>query len=420
MSLSSIDVFDALESEVRSYIRSYPALFSKAKGSLIYDQSGKAYIDFFGGAGSLNYGHNHPKIIKKVVDYLLADGIVQSLDMATEAKEIFLKEFNRVIQSPRHLSYKIQFAGPTGTNGIECALKIARMAKKRPGIIAFTNSYHGHSLGSLAVTSNSYYKNSYFGIPGNTVFMPFDKYLGKDIDTLEILKKYLDDCSSGVDTPAGIILETIQIEGGINVASNQWLQELSEICRQYDILLIVDDIQAGIGRTGKFFSFENAGLKPDIVVLSKSIGSGFPLSCVLMKPEIDVWKPGQHTGTFRGNNISFVAGTAALEFWEEETFEKSIAEKSLNLKSGLEEICQRFPNLNMAVRGQGMLYGLEILPDGFAPKVSRKAFKNGLLIELAGAKGSVLKFLPALNIPNQLLTEGLKIVKQSIQDVIKG
>ncbi len=234
-----------------------------------------------------------------------------------------------IVLEPRGLDYVIQFTGPTGTNAVEAALKIARKATGRTNVICFTNGFHGVSLGSLAVTGNEYFRRA-AGVPlqGATA-MPFDGYLGDGIDTLDHLQRMLEDSSSGLELPAAVILEAVQGEGGLNVASAGWLRRLQALCNAHKIVLIVDDIQAGCGRTGSFFSFEPAGLKPDIVTLSKSLsGYGLPLSVVLIKPELDVWKPGEHNGTFRGNNHAFITATATLEhYWRTPDFAESVRAK---------------------------------------------------------------------------------------------
>src|SRR5688572_5957892 len=264
----NLKIFNRLESEVRGYIRTFPALFAKAQGSLLIGEDDSQYIDFFSGAGTLNYGHNNPLLKQAVLDYLDADGLVHGLDMATVAKRDFLETFERVILKPRGLSYKVQFPGPTGTNAVEAALKLARKVTKRTNIISFTNGFHGVSGGSLAATANSKFRDSAGFTLANITFMPYDGYMGTGVDTTTYLERMLTDKSSGVDTPAAVIVETIQAEGGVNVASFQWLRALEQVCRRHDMLLIVDDIQTGCGRTGTFFSFEGAGISPDIVTLS--------------------------------------------------------------------------------------------------------------------------------------------------------
>lgn len=411
--------FKKHESEVRSYIRSFPAIFQKAKGSLLYDEEGNEYIDFFAGAGTLNYGHNNPLVSEAIIKYIKEDGIIHGLDKATTAKKIFLEKFYDIVLHPRHMEYKIQFTGPTGTNAVETALKLVRMVKGRRNIISFTNAFHGLTMGSMAVTANSFYRDEAFINRTNVSFMPFDGYFGDDVNTADYLRKYLEDQSSGVDLPAAIILECIQAEGGINVASDEWLRDIEQICKDFDILLIVDDIQVGNGRTGSFFSFESSGINPDIITLSKSIGGGLPLSMVLMKTELDQWKPGEHTGTFRGNNLAFIASAELLSYWENDNLSKAVESKEKILKDGLMEIKEKYPSIQAEVRGKGLIYGLKIPLRGFCGDVSEETFSRGLLIELAGAEDDVLKFLSPLTIEPDLLTDGLQIIEDSIKAVLE-
>lgn len=410
-----METFKQLESEVRSYLRSFPAVFETAQSSFMYDENGKRYIDFFAGAGSLNYGHNNPVINEAIIDYLERNGVVHGLDMATVAKRDFLRKFKETILLPRNLEYKVQFTGPTGTNAVEAALKLARIVKDRSSIIAFTNGYHGLTMGSLAVTGNSFYQEESFGLMSNTAFMPYDGYLGSDVDTIDYLRQHLEDGSSGMDLPAAVIVETIQAEGGINVASIEWLRQLELLCREFDILLIVDDIQAGNGRAGTFFSFECAEIVPDMVAVSKSVGNGMPMALLLIKPEIDQWQPGQHTGTFRGNNLAFVAATEALRYWENDSFPKSILNKGRIMEERLLEIAENCAESDFQVRGSGMIWGLDLIEEGAAEEVSKIAFQNGVLIETSGFEANVLKFLPPLTIEEKLLKVGLEIVGDAVK-----
>ena len=412
-------IIEQLESEVRGYVRSFPAIFDTAKGSYLWDEHGNRFIDFFAGAGTLNYGHNNPLLTKAVIEYLERDGIVHGLDKATVAKTKFLQKFYDTVLSPRNLEYKVQFTGPTGTNAVETALKLARMVKRRSNIIAFTNGYHGLTLGSLAVTGNNFYRDEFYGMRLNADHMPFDGYFGPDVNTIEYLRRFLSDGSSGIDLPAAIIVETVQGEGGIHVASDQWLQELEQLCHDFDILLIIDDIQVGNGRTGTFFSFERAGIKPDMVVLSKSIGGGMPLAMLLMRPELDQWKPGEHTGTFRGNNLAFIAATEALSYWDNEDLAEAVAYKGQIMEEELTRIAEKYADLEVNVRGVGMVWGLEMPRTGFTGEVLTEAFEKGLVIETAGADDEVLKFLPALTIEEETLREGMQIIDQAIGDLLK-
>lgn len=412
-------IFENMESRVRGYIRSFPVIFKTAKAATMIDEQGKEYIDFFAGAGTLNYGHNNESINQAMIEYLQAEGVVHGLDMATTAKKTFLQKFNDTILEPRNLDYKIQFTGPTGTNAVETALKLARMVKGRSNIVCFTNGYHGLTMGSLAITGNSHYRDEAYISRFNVSFMPYDNYLGDGCNTLDLLRKMLMDNSSGLDLPAAIILETIQAEGGVNVASNEWLRELSEICYEFDILLIIDDIQVGNGRSGDFFSFEEAGIKPDIVTLSKSIGGGLPLAFILIKPGLDQWKPGEHTGTFRGNNLAFIASTQALQYWENQDLSDAVKYKGKVLEKSLNRIAGEYPELNSSVRGRGMIWGLEIPERGLASQITERCFEKGLVIELAGADDQVIKFLPPLIIDEKSLLEGLAIVEQAIEETLE-
>jgi diaminobutyrate-2-oxoglutarate transaminase len=416
-----IETFTRLESEVRGYCRSFPVIFTKAQGPYLYDERGTEYIDFLSGAGSLNYGHNNPLLKKRLIEYLAGDGVVHGLDMHSTAKHRFLDSFEKFILKPREFEYKVQFTGPTGTNAVEAAFKLARKVTGRQNIISFTNGYHGLTLGAMAATGNSHYRDSAgVAMPGAT-FMPFDGYMGADFNTLEYLDKMLSDNSSGVDLPAAIVVETVQGEGGVNVASHKWLRGLEHICRKHDILLIIDDIQVGCGRTGTFFSFEEAGITPDMITLSKSLsGYGLPMSIVLMKPELDIWEPGEHTGTFRGNNAAFVTAAEALElYWRDNGFTKRIKTKGELLRGRLEIMIEKHEGLK-EVRGRGMIQGLECDPPELAGAITSAAFKLGLIIETSGAKDQVIKFLPPLAIDTAVLEQGLDLFEKSVATVLES
>ncbi|HHQ69783.1 MAG TPA: diaminobutyrate--2-oxoglutarate transaminase [Halothiobacillaceae bacterium] len=414
-------LFEQYESNVRGYIRSFPTIFVKAKNATMWDHEGKEFIDFFGGAGSLNYGHNDPAIKRAVIDFMERDGVINALDKATDAKYEFIKRFQDIILKPRNLDYKIQFVGPTGTNAVETALKLARKVKQRSKIVTFTNAYHGHTLGALSVSGNEFYKDDYYGVPLNVTKMPYDGYFDggdEQMDSIDMLRQYYEDPSSGYELPAGVVVETIQGEGGINVASVEWLQKLEKMCKDLDILLIVDDIQVGNGRTGNFFSFERAGIKPDIVTVSKSIGTGFPMALVLMRPEVDEWAPGEHTGTFRGNSLAFVAGATALDRWKDDRFSKEVVAKGKQVEQRFKAIAARHPDYISDVRGLGMIWGIESKLEDFCNDVSAEAFKRGLLAETAGADDQVIKFLSALTISQAELDKGLDILDEAVDAAV--
>ncbi len=405
--------FELLESQVRIYSRAFPAIFTRASGSLLYDQAGREYLDFFSGAGALNYGHNNPRMKRRLIEYLNADGVTHSLDMATSAKQEFLERFKQVILEPRGLEYRVQFTGPTGTNAVEAALKLARKFTGRPTVIHFVNSFHGMSMGSLGVTGNVS-KRAGAGVPLHyTLPMFFDGDLGPGVDTLAYLETFLDNPGNGVGVPAAVILETIQAEGGVKTASDEWLRRLEQITRQRGILLIVDDIQVGCGRTGDFFSFEQSGIKPDLICLSKSIsGYGLPMSLLLIAPEVDIWNPGEHTGTFRGNNLAFVTATEALEYWRDGAFSSSISEKAQLAVQLLRQMPGKFQ-----VRGRGLIQAVIFPEHGMAEKVSRAAFASGLIIETCGPRDEALKLLPPLTISAEELHQGISIIAESVEAV---
>lgn len=415
-----LSVFEQLESEVRGYIRSFPVVFERAQGSVMVDAEGREYLDFFAGAGALNYGHNNALIKPSIIDYLAGDRILHALDMATTAKQRFLETFQRVILAPRGLDYRVQFTGPTGTNAVEAALKIARLSTGRSTVIAFTHSFHGLSAGALAATANRKFRNAAGIALDNVVFVPYEGYFGPDADTIAQLATLLDDPSSGLDAPAAVIVESIQAEGGINVASPAWLQALRELCTERGILLIVDDIQAGCGRSGEFFSFEASGIVPDLVTLSKSLsGYGLPMSVTLINPEHDVLKPGTHSGTFRGNNLAFVGAVAALEhYWQDDALSREVHRKSALITDRLGAIAARHPG-EFAVRGRGLLLGLVGLRDrGLASRITDEAFRRGIIIETSGAYDEVVKFLPALTIDDAELARGLDAIEASVETAI--
>ncbi|WP_307865571.1 diaminobutyrate--2-oxoglutarate transaminase [Streptomyces montanisoli] len=415
-------MFETLESEVRGYCRGWPTVFDRARGSRLVDEDGRAFLDFFAGAGSLNYGHNNAVLKRALLNHLERDGITHGLDMSTTAKRRFLETFRDLVLRPRGLPYKVMFPGPTGTNAVEAALKLARKVKSRPGIVSFTNAFHGMSLGALAVTGNAA-KRAGAGVPlVHTAPMPFDGYHGADAsEPFAYFERMLDDPGSGLDRPAAAIVETVQGEGGINVARPEWLRGLADLCERQDMLLIVDDIQMGCGRTGGFFSFEEAGIVPDIVTVSKSIsGYGLPMSLCLFREELDIWEPGEHNGTFRGNNPAFVTATAALHtYWADDALEKQTRLRGEQVRAGLLAIAAEHPEAVVAVRGRGLAWGVQMREAGAAGRAARRAFDHGLLVETSGPHSEVVKLLPALTISPADLDEGLRLLACSVREALR-
>jgi diaminobutyrate-2-oxoglutarate transaminase len=392
-------------------------VFDYAKGSIVRSSDGKDYLDFFNGAGALNYGHNNDFIKGRLLDYLQSDAIVHSLDMFTVAKAEFIEYLEEHIIAPRGLDYKVQFPGPTGTNAVEAALKLARKVTGRSNIFALNGCFHGMTLGSLALTCDLE-KRAGAGVALHDVtHIPAPYQFGEDL-ALKFITDTLDDCHSGIEKPAAIVIETVQAEGGIHVFSNRYLQGIRNICTKYEILMVIDDIQVGCGRTGSFFSFERAGVIPDIEILSKSIsGYGLPFAIDLIKPEFDIWKPAEHNGTFRGNQLAMVAGKAALELVVSGAIEDGVHERETLVETFLtKHIKPLVPDAE--IRGIGLIWGIDVHDGAKAKAICDRCFEKGLIIERAGRKDAVVKIMPSLVIPKDQLTQGLEIIAEAIKETL--
>ncbi|QCU89947.1 diaminobutyrate--2-oxoglutarate transaminase [Thiomicrorhabdus sediminis] len=412
-----MDWFEAYESDIRAYSRAYPAVFVSGDNARQVDEEGKVYIDFYSGAGVLNFGHNNSKMTDAMVDYLQSGGVIHTLDMMTPPKREFIQAFVETILKPRNMNYKLQFMGPTGTNAVEAALKLARKVTGREQVVAFTQGFHGMTLGALACTANRYFRNAAGVSLENVYRWPFETHDGGGVESIETLAAIYKNSSSGTELPAAFIVEVVQAEGGVNVASSEWLQALQKLAKELGALLIIDDIQAGCGRTGHYFSFEEMGVEPDIITLAKGIGGmGTPMAMNLVKPEHDKhWQPGEHTGTFRGQNLSFVAGREALRYFEDDDLLDEVHRKGEVMRNALEAIAERYPNENMQVRGKGMMQALDIGDGTLAKAVAKDCFEHGMLFGPCGIGGEVMKLIPPLTIPDEDLYEGLEIFAQSIE-----
>lgn len=415
----SKEIYEKYESEVRSYCRKWPVEFTTAKGSILKDMNGEEYLDFFDGAGALNYGHNPDYIKEKLINYLENDGVMHALDMHAKAKSDFIEFFEKKVLEPKGLNYKIMFTGPTGTNANEAALKLARKITGRSNVFCFTGAFHGMTLGTLTLTGDLGVRKGGGVTLNNATHIPAPYYNNGNFDTLGLLEDILKDDHSGIEKPAAIILETVQAEGGIHVFSKEFLKGIRDICDKYDILMICDDIQVGCGRTGTFFSFERAEIIPDIVTMSKSIGGyGLPMAITLFKPELDIWSPGEHNGTFRGVQLSLVAAKAGLEIMLKDKVEEQVQRKENIVRKFLEKEVEPLLGDNQEIRGIGLIFGIEFGDGKLARKVLDKCFEKNLIIELAGRDDSVVKIMPSLVIEDELLLKGLNIIKESIQEVL--
>ena len=415
-----MSIFEKLESEVRSYSRGWPVVFDRASGSRLYGEDGRPYLDFFAGAGALNYGHNNPVLKKALIDYIERDGVTHALDMFTVAKRDLLETLDEKILQPRELDYKVIFPGPGGANAVEAALKLARKVTGRESVINFTNAFHGMTIGALSVTGNSMKRHG-AGIPlVHATPMPYDQYFDGVYPDFLYFERLLDDSGSGLNEPAAVIVETVQGEGGINAAGIEWLRGLSDLCKRHNILLIVDDVQMGCGRTGPFFSFEEAGITPDIVCLSKSIsGYGLPMALTLIRPDLDVWEPGEHNGTFRGINPAFVTAAEAIRtYWSDDELEKGTRAKGERVGAALQGLADAYPEAQLTAKGRGLARGLEFQNGELAGQVCAAAFERGLLMETSGPDSEVMKLLPPLTVTDAEVGEGLEIIDASVKAVL--
>lgn len=420
-----MSIFEQRESAIRAYCRVYPVVFDKALNARQTDENGREYIDFFAGAGVLNFGHNNQRMTEAVIAYIQSNGVTHSLDMHTTAKRQYMEHFTRTILEPRNMPHKMQFMGPTGTNAVEAAMKLARRVTGRQDIVAFSHGFHGMTLGALSATANQYFRNA-AGVPLNHVkHFPFGCEtlcpgceLGCGMQSIEQLRAIYADSSSGLAPPAAFLLETIQAEGGVKVADKDWLQALAKLTKEVGALLIVDDIQVGVGRTGSFFSFDDLDLDPDIICLAKGIGGlGTPMAMNLVKPEYDdKWSPGEHTGTFRGQDISFVAGDQALTYFDDDKLMQTVKAHGVMMSNSLQPLVDRHPLVNLT--GKGMILGLDVGNGERAKEIVSQCFESGLMIASCGTGGRVLKLIPPLTIPKADLEEGLQILIKVADNVM--
>jgi len=414
---ADLEIYARRESEARSYCRSFPTSFVKAQGSELTDATGRTYIDFLAGCSSLNYGHNDPDMKAALIEHITADGITHGLDMHSGAKADFLNAFEEIILKPRDMDYKVMMTGPTGTNAVEAAMKLARKITGRQNIIAFTNGFHGMTMGALSCTGNAGKRAGAGGGPlCGTTHMPYEGAFGDGMDSLRVIEEMLGNPSSGVDAPAAFIIEPVQGEGGLNAASTAFMQGVARLAKEHGALLIVDDIQAGCGRTGTFFSFEEMGIEPDLIPMAKSFsGMGLPFAALLIKPEHDIWGPAEHNGTFRGNNHAFVTARVALEkFWTEHTFQTEIATKAEMLRAALTRIADGIPGARL--KGRGMMQGVDVGNGDLADDICARAFEKGLIIETSGAHDEVVKVLAPLTTPEGTFARGLDILAEAVRE----
>lgn len=411
-------IFERRESQVRSYCRSFDAVFDRATGATLFDSEGNSYTDFLSGCSSLNYGHNDPDMKAALTAHITDDGIAHALDMYTSPKAGFLETFERLVLAPRGMNHKVMMTGPTGANAVEAAIKLARKVTGRTNVISFTNGFHGMTLGALSLTGNSGKRGGAGVAMSGVTHLPYEGSLGEDVDTLAMIEAMLDNGSSGIDAPAAFVLELVQGEGGLNAASREWVEGIARLATKHGAKLIVDDIQAGIGRTGSFFSFDDMDIEPDMIPMAKSLsGFGLPFALTLVKPELDVWTPAEHNGTFRGNTHAFVTARVALEkFWSDDAFKDAIAAKATVLTEGLQSIADMIPGARL--KGRGMMQGVDVGNGDLAGAICAEAFERGLVIETSGAEDEVVKVLAPLTTPMDQFKDGLNTLADAARSCV--
>ena len=432
-----VDRQASFESNARSYPRKFPISIKKAQGSWLEDVEGKRYLDCLAGAGTLALGHNHPKIIQSIRDVLDSELPLHTLDLTTPLKDQFSETVLNLLPGNAN-DWRIQFCGPTGADANEAAFKLAKTVTGRSTIISFAGGYHGMTNGTLSATGNLGAKNPIGGLMPYVQFMHYPYAyrcpLGIGAEQGEealanLFERMLDDVESGIVKPAAVILEAIQGEGGVIPAPAKWLQRVREVTKRLGIILILDEVQAGIGRSGQFFAFGESGIVPDMIVMSKAIGGGLPMALVAYRAEFDVWLPGAHTGTFRGNQLGMATGLVTLEMITKHGVQENVNVSGTALKAGLLKLQQNHPCIG-EVRGRGLMLGIEIVdPKGqkdhlgslpYAPELSvalqQACFKAGLIAERGGRHGCVLRFLPPLT----LSLEEVDLILERLDTALKA
>ena len=428
-----------MESNVRSYPRKLPLAIAKAQGCWVTDVEGTEYLDCLAGAGTLALGHNHPAIIQSIQDTLASGLPLHTLDLTTPLKDAFTEALLEHLPGGKE-AYCLQFCGPSGADGTEAAIKLAKTYTGRSNVISFSGGYHGMTHGSLAMTGNLSAKNAVSGLMPGVQFMPYPhEYrcplgLGGEAGVNALtyyFENFIEDVESGVTKPAAVILEAIQGEGGVVTAPVKWLKKIREVTAKHDIVLILDEVQAGFARSGKMFAFEHAGIEPDVVVMSKAVGGSLPLAVLGIKRKFDAWQPAGHTGTFRGNQLAMGTGIATLKTIKEENLAKNAQERGDFLQAKIKKLAAQFPCIGN-VRGRGLMIGIEIVDErqaadhmGSLPADSQLAaaiqnacFNNKLLLEKGGRNGTVIRLLCPLIITQAECEEVIARFKKSVAEAL--
>lgn len=438
----------ARESAARTYARALPIVPVRARGLTIEGADGRRYLDCLSGAGTLALGHNHPVVLEAIRKVLDSGAPLHALDLATPVKDAFVTELFRTLPPGLAGHARVQFCGPAGTDAVEAAFTLVRAATGRDGIVAFAGAYHGMTAGALAASGHAAdvrvarlpYPQDYrcpFGVGGEH---------GAEL-AARWAESVLDDPKSGVPLPAGLILEPVQGEGGVIPAPDGWMRRVRRITADRSVPLIADEIQTGVGRTGAFWAVEHSAVTPDVMVLSKAIGGSLPLAVVVYHEDLDVWGPGAHAGTFRGNQLAMAAGTATLAHVRENGLAERAASLGARMLSRLRALEGAYECVG-EVRGRGLMIGVELVEEEcakgregelergagregacdegraegrprpaaphLAAAVQRECLKRGLIVELGGRHASVVRLLPPLTISDEQATAVLDRLADAI------
>lgn len=427
------------ESSARSYPRKFPFALNRAKGVWLEDVEGNRYLDFLCGAGTLALGHNDDDINQSMINLIQSGAPLHTLDLTTPTKDKFVETIHQILPFGMADEVKIQFCSPSGTDATDAAIKLCKSATGRSTVIAFSGAYHGMGHGAMALTGNCNAKNKVAALMPGVQFMPYPySYrcpmgLGGEAGTkacISYFERLLKDPESGLTKPAAVILEPIQGEGGVIPAPVEFLQAVRRVTSELDIPLICDEIQCGMGRSGKVFAFEYAGIKPDVILASKAIGGTQPMSVVIYNKKLDTWGPGAHAGTFRGNQLGMAAGTVVMKKISDPAFLAKVVEKGNKFLSRMNALKEQCPIIG-DVRGIGLMIGIEFvdpkgqkdfmgmpLPSGeICARIQKECFQHHLVMEKGGRDGSVMRCLTALNISDEDLETGIQILEEVVRSV---
>ncbi|MCA1682488.1 MAG: diaminobutyrate--2-oxoglutarate transaminase family protein [Actinobacteria bacterium] len=417
------------ESSVRSYPRKLPIAIRRGVGSYVEDLDGNVFIDFLNGAGALPLGHGHPEVLDAIQRQL--PELTHGLDFPTEIRDEFIAAQLSMLPEEMRDCTKIQFCGPSGADAVDAALKLCKTATGRSEIIAFQGAFHGCSHAALSVTGQLAQKERIANrVPGVHFFpypYPLRCPLGGGAQSGERCLHYLEhslrDPLGGITKPAAVLIEVVQGEGGVIPAPTDFMQGLRRVTRDLEIPLIVDEVQSGGGRTGTWFAFEQHGIVPDLIVASKAIGGiGMPVALVLHHERLDAFAPGSHTGTFRGNQLAFAAGLAAIQVIKRDGLLDRVRELGGYSMRQLTKLAYKHSVVG-EVRASGLMIGIELVDAAgeanseAATAVQRGALERGLILELGGRGNCVVRLLPPLNVSRETLDQAFEILDVALAEV---